>query len=167
MDWRAALLLEFCRPRQERFPFKSAAPPASLALLPYGSTFSSRSWPFFPTVIGRNAGAYPRRGHCPVEDSVEVPCPVMAAGDTVSYSLGHYSEVFWPMNHELYLAASGSIRKSEAEVMQMARRWVTLDWLRVTMIAAGFVSSVRAISLPIVVKKHFVVFSSLRFLQPL
>ena len=98
---------------------------------------------------------------------MEVPCPVMAAGDTVSYSLGHYSEVFWPMNHDLYLAASGSIRKSEAEVMQIARRWVTLDWLRVTMIAAGFVSSVRAISLPIVVKKHFVVFSSLRFLQPL
>lgn len=60
--------------------------------------------------------------------------------------------VFWPMNHELYLAASSSSGKSEAEVIQMARRWIILDWLRVAMIAAGFVSSVRAISLPIAAK---------------
>jgi len=56
------------------------------------------------------------------------------------------------MNHELYLAASSSSGKSEAEVTQMARRWIILDWLRVAMIAAGFVSSVRAISLPVAAK---------------
>jgi len=56
------------------------------------------------------------------------------------------------MNHELYLAASSSSGKSEAEVTQMARRWIILDWLRVAMTAAGFVSSVRAISFPIAAK---------------
>jgi hypothetical protein len=37
-------------------------------------------------------------------------------------------------------------------VIQMARRWVIYDWFRVAMIAVGFISSVRAISLPVVTK---------------
>jgi len=56
------------------------------------------------------------------------------------------------MNRELYGAASGSIVRSDAELIRLAQRWVTLDWLRVVGLAASFVSSVRAISLPIVAK---------------
>jgi hypothetical protein len=53
------------------------------------------------------------------------------------------------MNHDLYYAASGKIVRTDAELIQMARRWVTYDWWRVGGIAAGFVSSVRAIILPL------------------
>jgi len=57
--------------------------------------------------------------------------------------------VMWPMNHELYLASQGLSRRSDAEIAQMARRWVTYDWLRVGMLAVSFLSSVRSISIPL------------------
>jgi len=60
--------------------------------------------------------------------------------------------VFWPMIHELYGVASGKIVSTDAEVMRLVRRWFIWDWVRVAMIAVGFVSSVRAISLPVVAK---------------
>ena len=53
--------------------------------------------------------------------------------------------IFWPMNHDLYFGAIGKISKSDAE---LARRWVAFDWVRVGIIAIGFISSVRAISMP-------------------
>ena len=56
--------------------------------------------------------------------------------------------VFWPMNHDLYYGAIGKISKTDAELVQLARRWIALDWLRVAMIAIGFVSLIRAISIP-------------------
>lgn len=56
--------------------------------------------------------------------------------------------VFWPMIHELYGAGSGKIARSDAELILLVRRWMIWDWLRVALIATGFVSSVRAISVP-------------------
>ena len=57
--------------------------------------------------------------------------------------------VMWRMNGELYAAASTSVGSSisPTELVRLARRWIAYDWLRVVMMAAGFVSSVRAISL--------------------
>ena len=57
---------------------------------------------------------------------------------------------FWRSNAALFAAASGAASgaKGEAEVIRLARQWVTYDWWRVAMMAAGFVSSVRAISIP-------------------
>jgi hypothetical protein len=56
--------------------------------------------------------------------------------------------VFWPMIRELYGAGSGKIARSDAELILLVRRWMIWDWLRVALIATGFVSSVRAISIP-------------------
>lgn len=130
----------------------SAAPPASLALLPYGPGFPMNPGDFFqplslPMLVGI-LGALISGWKTPFEYRVWLWLPVIMF--LILWLLT--PTVFWPMNHELYLAASGSSGRSEAEVIQMARRWVTLDWLRVAMIAVGFISSVRAISLPIVAK---------------
>ena len=56
--------------------------------------------------------------------------------------------VFWPMIRELYGAGSGKIVRSDAELRLLVRRWMIWDWLRVAVIATGFVSLVRAISVP-------------------
>ena len=58
---------------------------------------------------------------------------------------------FWPSNAALYAAASGATSgsKGEAELIRLVREWVTYDWWRVAMMGAGFVSAVRAISVPI------------------
>jgi len=60
--------------------------------------------------------------------------------------------VFWPINHDLYYAASGKIVRSDAELIRMGRRWITYDWWRVAGIALSFISSIRALSLPVVAK---------------
>jgi hypothetical protein len=51
------------------------------------------------------------------------------------------------MIHELYGAGSGKIARSDAELILLVRRWMIWDWLRVALIATGFASSVRAISI--------------------
>jgi len=56
--------------------------------------------------------------------------------------------VFWPMIRELYGAGSGKIARSDPELIALVRRWMIWDWLRVAVIAVGFVSLVRAISIP-------------------
>jgi hypothetical protein len=56
--------------------------------------------------------------------------------------------VFWPMIRELYGVASGKLIGSDAELIHLVRRWIIGDWMRVAGIAVGFVSSIRAISMP-------------------
>jgi hypothetical protein len=56
--------------------------------------------------------------------------------------------VFWPMINELYGAATGTIPRSDVEMIALARKWIVWDWLRVVVIATGFVASIRAISVP-------------------
>ena len=56
--------------------------------------------------------------------------------------------VFWSMIRELYGAGSGKVVRSDAELILLVRRWMIWDWLRVAVIATGFVSLVRAISIP-------------------
>jgi hypothetical protein len=58
---------------------------------------------------------------------------------------------FWPRNAALWAVAKGSPTaiQDPAEVVRMVREWVTYDWLRVAMGTVGFLSSVRAISVPI------------------
>ncbi len=130
----------------------SVAPPASLALLPYGPRFPMNPGDFFqplsvPMLVGI-IGALICGWKTPWKYRFWLWLPVIMF--LILWVLT--PTVFWPMNHELYLAASHSIVRSDAQLIQLTRRWVSLDWLRVAMIAVGFVSSVRAISLPIVAK---------------
>jgi hypothetical protein len=57
--------------------------------------------------------------------------------------------VFWPMIRELYGSAKGRISHTDAELVQLAHRWIVWDWFRVVLIAIGFVASVRALTLPV------------------
>lgn len=55
---------------------------------------------------------------------------------------------FWPMIHRLYGTAIGRVTATGAESVALARRWLIWDWVRVGLIAVGFIASVRALSLP-------------------
>ena len=54
--------------------------------------------------------------------------------------------LFWPMINELYAVACGRLVRSDAELVALVRRWVLFDWVRVAVIAVGFVGAVKAIS---------------------
>src|SRR5256885_342392 len=57
--------------------------------------------------------------------------------------------IMWRMNTALYAAAPGSpiSATGNPDIAALAHRWIAYDWVRVTMMAAGFLSAVRAISL--------------------
>src|SRR6266849_630932 len=64
---------------------------------------------------------------------------------------------FWPHNRALWHVAIGApdALRDRAEIMRMANQWVSYDWLRVAMGVVGFVSSVRAISVPFPERQDF------------
>jgi len=51
------------------------------------------------------------------------------------------------MIRELYGSVKGRVSHTDAELVQLAHRWIRWDWFRVSLIAIGFVASIRAISL--------------------
>ena len=126
----------------------SAAPPASFSLLPYGPRFPLDPGDFFQPlsalmvvgVLGALISGWKTR----FKYRVWLWLPVIAF--LVIWILT--PTVFWPMIRELYWTATGRITRSDAEAIILARRWIIWDWARVVMIAVGYVSSVRAISMP-------------------
>ena len=56
--------------------------------------------------------------------------------------------IFWPMINEYYGGATGKIVKTDVEWIHLAHRWIVFDGCRVAGIALGFLSSIRAISIP-------------------
>jgi hypothetical protein len=126
----------------------SAAPPASFSLLPYGPRFPLNPGDFFQPlsalmvvgVLGALISGWKTR----FEYRVWLWLPVI--GFLVIWILT--PTVFWPMIRELYGTATGRIMRNDAEAILLARRWIIWDWARVVMIAVGFVSSIRAISMP-------------------
>jgi hypothetical protein len=126
----------------------SAAPPASLALLPYGSRYPLNPGDFFQPlsalmVVGI-LGALVSGWKTPAEYRVWLWLPVIAFAIIWIFT----PTVFWPMIDELYGAASGKIVRSDADLVHLVQRWIIWDWLRVAVIAVGFVSVIRAISIP-------------------
>jgi hypothetical protein len=55
--------------------------------------------------------------------------------------------VFWPMIRELYRSSIGKVSHTDVELVQLVHRWMVWDWFRASLIAVGFLASVRAISL--------------------
>jgi hypothetical protein len=125
-----------------------ASPPASLVLYPYG-----RAWPLNPgdffqplsvLILAGALGALISGWKTAAEYRVWLWLPVIAfvliwiATPTV----------FWPIINELYAVAHGKVVKSDIEIGSLVQRWFLYDWLRAFAIAIGFVSSVRAISIP-------------------
>jgi hypothetical protein len=125
-----------------------AAPPASLALMPYGPHYPLNPGDFFQPlsalmVVGV-LGTLISGWKTPLEYRIWLWVPVIAFLFIWIFT----PTVFWPMIRELYGAGSGRIVRSEAESILLVRRWMIWDWFRVVLIAAGFVSSVRATSIP-------------------
>jgi hypothetical protein len=125
-----------------------AAPPASLALMPYGPHYPMNPGDFFQPlsalmVVGI-LGALISGWKTPLEYRIWLWLPVIAFVIIWIFT----PTVFWPMIRELYGAGSGKIVRSDAELKLLVRRWMIWDWLRVAAIATGFASLVRAISIP-------------------
>jgi hypothetical protein len=125
-----------------------AAPPASLALMPYGPHYRLNPGDFFQPlsalmVVGI-LGALISGWRTPRRYRIWLWVPVIAFLIIWIFT----PTVFWPMIRELYGAGTGKIVRSDAELKLLVRRWMIWDWLRVAVIAVGFVSVVRAISIP-------------------
>jgi anthrone oxygenase-like protein len=129
----------------------SAAPPQSLTLLPYGPRFPVDPGKFFiPTSLSTLVSAFgallsgwktPFRYRVWLWSSAALILAVWV----------FTAVAFWPSNAALYAGASAvaSDAQSKAELIRLAHQWVTYDWWRVAMMAAGFVSAVKAISIPV------------------
>ena len=125
-----------------------AAPPASLALMPYGSRFPMNPGDFFQplsvVLLVGVLGALVSGWKTPFAYRVWLWLPVLMFIIIWIFT----PTVFWPMIRELYGASRGSIAISDADAVRLVRQWIICDWLRVAAIAVAFVSSVRAISVP-------------------
>ena len=129
----------------------SASPPASFALLPYGKRYPIDPGDFF------------------------IPLSVLVAVGSVGALIAGWKSsvrrwlwislimfliiwaltptIFWPMIHQLYGTAIGRVTATDAESIQLARRWLVWDSFRLVVIAVGFIASVRAMSAPAVTKE--------------
>jgi len=124
-----------------------AAPPTSLGLMPYGPRYPINPGDFFQPlsalmvvgILGALISGWKTR----LEYRIWLWVPVISF--LIIWILT--PTVFWPMIHELYGAGSGKIARSDAELIALVRRWMIWDWLRVALIATGFLSSVRALSI--------------------
>jgi hypothetical protein len=129
----------------------SAAPPESLTLLPYGPRFPVDPGKFFvPTSLSTLVAAFGA-----LFSGWKTPFGyrvwLWLSAALILAVWVFTVVVFWPNNAALYAAVSGvtSEAKSKEELIRLAQQWVTYDWLRVAMMGAGFISAVRAISIPV------------------
>jgi anthrone oxygenase-like protein len=129
----------------------SAAPPASLTLMPYGPRFPVDPGKFFlPTSLATLVAAFGALiSGWKTPFAYRVWLWLSAALILAVWVFTVL--VFWPSNAALFAAASGAAidAKSREELIRLAHQWVAYDWWRVAMMAAGFISAVRAISIPV------------------
>jgi hypothetical protein len=129
----------------------SAAPPQSLALLPYGPRFPVDPGKFFlPTSLSTLVAAFGAL-ICGWKTSFRYGVWLWLSALFILAVWVFTAVAFWPSNAVLFAAASGVKTETagEAELIRLTHQWVTYDWWRVTMMGAGFVSAVRAISIPV------------------
>jgi Domain of unknown function (DUF1772) len=129
----------------------SAAPPESLTLLPYGPRFPVDPGKFFmPTSVATVVAAFGA-----LFSGWKTPFGYRAwlwLSAVLILAVWVFTVVvFWPSNAALFAAAFGSANgvRDKAELMRLTHQWITRDWWRVAMMGAGFISAVRAISIPV------------------
>ena len=128
----------------------SAAPPASLRLLPYGPHYPVDTGEFFipssAALLLASCGALIGGWHTPARyRGWLLLSALMILGSLVFTVMA-----FWPRNAALWAVAKGAptALHEPAAIRKMVREWVAYDWLRVAMATLGFVAAVRAISVP-------------------
>src|SRR5437868_10842796 len=120
----------------------SAAPPASFALLPYGPHFPMNPGDFFQPLSGAMVlgilGALISGWKAPLRLRLWLWLPVIMF--LIIWAVT--PTVFWPMIHELlYGAATGKMVRSEAEIIDLARRWFFCVCFIVWLFVVGFLDS--------------------------
>ncbi len=128
----------------------SASPPESLRLLPYGADYPVDTGEFFiPSSAAMLFASFAALAS-------GWTAPLRYRGLLALNAVGIFGIlvltviVFWPMNAALWAYANGAsgATQSAAEITDMARRWVALDWVRVGVASLGFIAAVRALSIP-------------------
>jgi hypothetical protein len=128
----------------------SAHPPASLALMPYGKAWPVDTGVFFiplsAAMLVAGFGALVAGWRTPWRFRWLLCLPSIG----ILLLLILTVIAFWPMNSALYYHGIGSPKDNitDADSVAMARRWVTLDWVRVLGATAAFVAPLRALTLP-------------------
>lgn len=128
----------------------SASPPESLSLLPYGKNYPVDTGEyFFPSSVALlvcSIAALIAGWKTPATYRVWLILPFVMMLATLAFTVTW----FWPRNAALWAIARGApdAVRDPAEAARMARQWVSYDWLRIAMGTVGFVSAVRAISVP-------------------
>ena len=121
-----------------------AEPPASLALLPYGAKYPVNPGDFFQPlsamILVGTLGALVSGWKTSFKQQVWLWLPGLMF--LIIWILT--PTVFWPMLGDLFGVAKGRIVLSAPEAIKLVRHWIYWDWLRLGLIAAGFVSSVQA-----------------------
>ncbi len=128
----------------------SADPPRSLALLPYGAAWPVDTGVFYipssAALLIASFGALLAGWRTPWTYRWLLCVPALGILAMLVLTV----LVFWPMNAALWHHATGSPNDTltDAQSIEMAKRWVQLDWLRVAGGAAAFIAALRALTLP-------------------
>ncbi len=125
----------------------SASPPASFALLPYGPRYPIDPGDFFiplsAVIVVGIFGALVAGWRSPPR--LRIWLVILAIMFLITWAVT--PTVFWPMIYQLYGTATGKLATTDVESIQLARRWIIWDSIRVGFIAVSFVASVRALNL--------------------
>jgi hypothetical protein len=121
-------------------------PPGTLAISPYGFRYPVNPGDFFRPSAGlivlTSVGALASGWNTPFAYRRWLILSFVLIVVVWVFTLAS----FWPRNDQPFLAAHGKIDAVDAS--RIAHEWIRYDWLRVSMMGAGFIAAVRALSLP-------------------
>jgi hypothetical protein len=128
----------------------SANPPDSLKLLPYGPNYPVDTGEFFipssAALLVSTLGALIAGWRTPAHYRILLMVSLAMIFGTLILTVLE----FWPRNSALWAVAQGrpnAVQEHDA-IVRMVRQWIALDWVRIAMGTAGFLASIRAISVP-------------------
>lgn len=128
----------------------SASPPESLRLLPYGAQYPVDTGEFFipssAALLIASLGALIAGWRTARSYRALLALSLAMIFATLILTVTK----FWPLNAALWAVAQGHATavQQPGVIVAMVHEWILLDWLRVGMGTAGFVASIRAISVP-------------------
>jgi hypothetical protein len=128
----------------------SASIPESLNLLPYGVRYPVDTGQFFipisAALLISSLGALISGWKTRLNYRVLLIISTVMIFATLVFTV----VAFWPRNAALWAVAQGSPNaiKDITAIRLMVSEWITFDWLRIALGSIGFVSAVRAISIP-------------------
>ncbi len=127
----------------------SASPPRSLAFLPSGPRFRVGAEQFFlpvtfVVVLGA-VGALIAGRATPLDYRVWLWWSASPIAGLWLVTI----PVMWPLSAVLQDASREASGADRVAIARAARWWVICDWIRLVLVATGFVAAIRAVSLPV------------------